>query len=232
MALKRKQSVIRTKRLNIYPLTDSEIRQLIDNCADEDLAGAYYQMLDGCTNDPHNRQWYAPWTMETREGNIRIGDLGFKGPAVSGSVEIGYGINKEFEGQGYTTEAAQAMVDWALEEENVLFVEAEADENNAASIHILEKLGFTMYGYGEEGPRFVKPKSETAFTSIGMCLGICLGLSVGMTIFDNMTTGLCIGLGVGLCLGAAKDKRNRERMDEIIKTRYGIDPEINADPAK
>lgn len=148
---------IKTKRLRLYPLSDSEIEKLIANCADEELAFAYSQMLDSCKKNPTLRQWYAPWTMETKDGT-HVGELGFRGPALDGSVEIGYGINKEFEGQGYTTEAATALIEWVFDNEDVLFVEAEADENNSASIHILEKIGFKKYGYGEEGPRFVRAK--------------------------------------------------------------------------
>lgn len=153
-----KEFKIKTKRLMLYPLSDSEIQRMIDACSDEGLAAAYSQMLDCCRANPEVRQWFAPWTMELKDGKARIGSLGFRGPATDGSVEIGYGIDREYEGFGYTTEAAEALINWAFENDGVLFVEAEADENNAASIHILEKLGFQKYGAGEEGPRFVKAK--------------------------------------------------------------------------
>lgn len=213
-------TIIKTKRLKLYPLSNEEIQTLIDDSEDEGLACAYSQMLLECKNNPCKREWYAPWTMETKNGK-HIGELGFRGPASNNSVEIGYGINKEFEGQGYTTEAATSLIEWAFDNEDVLFVEAEADENNAASIHILEKLGFRKYGYGKEGPRFVKAKPDMSYTSIGMCLGLCFGLSIGMLIFNNMTMGMCAGLAIGLCFGAAKDARNKAKMSEIMSNKYG-----------
>lgn len=212
--------IIKTKRLELYPLSDSEIQKLIDNSTDESLTCAYSQMLLDCKNNPSQREWYAPWAMETKEGN-HIGELGFRGPASDHSVEIGYGINKEYEGQGYVSEAAEALINWAFSNEDILFVEAEADENNAASIHILEKIGFKQYGYGEEGPRFVKAKPDMSYTSIGMCLGLCFGLSIGMLIFDNMTMGMCTGLAIGTCFGSAKDNQNKAKMSIIMADKYG-----------
>ncbi len=45
-----------------------------------------------------------------------IGNAGFKGPADStGTVEIAYGITPGFEGHGYATEAATALVAFAFE---------------------------------------------------------------------------------------------------------------------
>ena len=219
--MKAKTPCIKTKRLVLYPLSDAEIQELIDSCSDADLAAAYTQMLEGCKSNPEARIWYAPWTMEKKEGKIRIGDLGFKGPAEDDSVEIGYGINKEYEGQGYTTEAVKAAIAWAFDQD-VLFVEAEAEESNGASIHILEKLGFTKYGQGEEGPRFVCTKPDTSYTSLGMCCGLCLGMSIGLSVFDNMTIGMSIGLALGVALGAAKDKQEKAKMNKIKKARYGV----------
>ena len=212
--------IIKTKRLELYPLSDREIQKLIDNSTDESLTCAYSQMLLDCKNNPTQREWYAPWAMETKEGN-HIGELGFRGPASDHSVEIGYGINKEYEGQGYVSEAAEALINWAFSNEDILFVEAEADENNAASIHVLEKIGFKQYGYGEEGPRFVKAKPDMSYTSIGMCLGLCFGLSIGMLIFDNMTMGMCTGLAIGTCFGSAKDNQNKAKMSIIMADKYG-----------
>ena len=220
--MKEKKLIIKTKRLNIYPLSDREIQDLIDNCPDEGLAAAYGQMLEGCRNNPEQRQWYAPWAMETKEDKKRIGTLGFRGPVSENSVEIGYGIDKEFEGQGYTTEAVKVLLDFAFDGDEVLFVEAEADENNAASIRILEKLGFTRYGQGEEGPRFVKEKPELSYTGIGMCIGTSIGIALGMCVFDNLAIGLSMGLCIGLCLGAGYDSKVKKKISEIKKNKYGL----------
>ena len=60
------------------------------------------------------------------------------------------------------TEAVQAMIRWAFAQQDVDFVEAEADPDNRASQRILEKCGFVPNGKtGEEGPRFVVERPQT-----------------------------------------------------------------------
>ena len=80
-----------------------------------------------------------------------------RGLNTDGSVEIGYGISKEFCGKGYATEAVNAVVDWAMEQSGIARIEAETDPDNTASQRVLEKCGFIPTDViGEEGPRFIK----------------------------------------------------------------------------
>ena len=59
---------------------------------------------------------------------------------------IGYGIARSHWGQGLTTEAAQAVVGWAFSHPAVVRVYAEADERNAGSRRVMEKLGMQHEG--------------------------------------------------------------------------------------
>lgn len=93
-------------------MSDEEIEALIQ-VPDEALHTDYKEMLAGRRKDPKNRIWYAPWRTMRKGDLISLGDLGFKGPPRKKAVEIGYGILKEHEGKGYTTEAVQAMAEWA-----------------------------------------------------------------------------------------------------------------------
>ena len=127
--------MVETNRMNIYPLSLDRMDEVIKNEPDEEMKKAYGEM---------------------KEGNIPVGDLCFKGLEENGSVEIGYGIKPEFEGQGLTTEAVVAMCQWAIKQEGVNCIEAETDPDNRASQRVLEKAGFLPNGViGEEGPRFV-----------------------------------------------------------------------------
>lgn len=146
---------VTTKRLVLTPMTDTETETLIVQTQDEELRAAYGEMLEGCRKDPAHRIWYVPWKMTLRDGGAMIGDLCFKGPARDNAVEIGYGIQPAYEGNGYTTEAVKAMVQWAFGQPDVVFVEAETEPQNKASQRILEKCGFVPDGTGKEGPRFV-----------------------------------------------------------------------------
>lgn len=147
--------MITTERLTIYPLPDSEIHILIDNENDEEMRLAYMSMLSGCTSNPEQRIWYAPWAIQCKSDEKIVGDLCFKGFNSDGMVEIGYGIYPEFQGKGFMTEAVAAMVKWAFKQSGVSRVEAETEPNNTASQKVLLKAGFKPNGVmGEEGPRY------------------------------------------------------------------------------
>lgn len=157
MAVKKEMSV-KTNRLLLEPMTDDEIRTLIMNTSDLELKNAYSEMLDSCMNDVVNRVWYAPWKILLESSKEQIGSIGFKGPPINHSVEIGYNIDSPHEGNGYATEACKGLIEWAFAQQDVLFIEAETAADNAASIRILEKLEFKPNGTGEEGLRFIKEK--------------------------------------------------------------------------
>lgn len=62
----------------------------------------------------------------------------------SGTVEIGYGLAEPYRGNGYGTEAAEALCVWLLTEAGATSITATGVEaDNLASRRVLEKLGFT-----------------------------------------------------------------------------------------
>jgi ribosomal-protein-alanine N-acetyltransferase len=82
------------------------------------------------------------WLMIHAAERTVIGDTGFKGkPGGEGTVEIGYSVLPAYRGQGFATEAARALVDWALAQRDVRRIIAECSPENVASIRVLEKLG-------------------------------------------------------------------------------------------
>lgn len=151
---------LETERLRLYVASQAEMEQLIERQNDGELKKAYQEMLDGCLAHPKQGEWYAIWLV-TRHDGVQVGDLSFKGLNEDGSVEIGYGIKDEFQGQGYATEAVRAAVDWVLNQDGVLCVEAEAEPDNKVSQRVLAKCGFVLNGIvGEEGPRFVRKHNQ------------------------------------------------------------------------
>ncbi len=62
-------------------------------------------------------------------------------PDAEGTVEIGYGLQPGYRGQGYATEAVQAMVDWAFNQPGVQRIVAGCAEDNIASARVLDKMG-------------------------------------------------------------------------------------------
>jgi [ribosomal protein S5]-alanine N-acetyltransferase len=86
--------------------------------------------------------------MVERETGSVVGDVGFIGPPdSSGLVEVGYSVIPGCRRRGYATEAARAIVEWALTERTVEIVVAGCAEDNAASIRTLERVGFRRTGH-------------------------------------------------------------------------------------
>lgn len=148
---------IETARLCLTLATDEEMECAIEAEADAELKKAYGEMLHGAQEHPEMRELYAMWFIKSKEEpDIVIGDMCFKGLSKDGMVEIGYGVYPTYQNHGYATEAVMALVDWVIKREGVKSVTAEAEEDNAASLRILDKCGFVADGtHGAEGPRFI-----------------------------------------------------------------------------
>jgi len=86
---------------------------------------------------------------------VVVGSMGFygpPGPAADGApeAEVGYGLVEEARGAGLATEALQAMI--AAAETAGVRVRASVLPDNAASIRVLAKCGFTdLRGSNEDG---------------------------------------------------------------------------------
>lgn len=160
--IKAERLSIKTERLNIYPLTDEELQDIINNEPNEVLKDAYSEMLAGCRRNPERRIWHTLWVLQLNDGSGNIaGSLSFKGLDENGVVEIGYGINPRYEGRGLMTEAVSAVVHWASQQPGVLSIEAETAPDNIASQRVLEKAGFVPSGaVGIEGPRYIWRNSK------------------------------------------------------------------------
>jgi RimJ/RimL family protein N-acetyltransferase len=76
-----------------------------------------------------------------------VGDAGFKGaPDSAGAVEIGYAILESQRRRGYATAAVRLLLDIAAAEPNARLVRAVISPDNAASIAVVTRAGFTHQG--------------------------------------------------------------------------------------
>jgi RimJ/RimL family protein N-acetyltransferase len=90
---------------------------------------------------------FGVWVMIERDGGSVVGDIGFIGPPDgTGSIEVGYSVLPDRRRRGCATEAANAIVEWALSQAGVCLVVAGCDGDNAPSIRTLERLGFHRTG--------------------------------------------------------------------------------------
>lgn len=201
-----KEIKLRTRRLDILPMETAEIEQLI-HTSTGDLQQAYSEMLQLSLAHPEDRIWYVPWKILLRKTGQFIGDAGFKGPVSHGAVEIGYGLEEEFRGAGYMTEAGDALVDWSFDQKGIFAVDAETEPDNEMSQNVLKKLGFEPNGQGMEGPRFRKLKPIRPWTPICIAIGVGLGLALGK-IADIQSIMMCVGLVFGCALGSALCSRD------------------------
>lgn len=152
---------IQTERLRILPLSLAELQALVNQykCDAPELSQAYGEMLYHCQEYPDQFLWYTSWKFCKKESATVVGYAGFKGLSNGKHVEIGYGVDAQYEGNGYATEGVKGLCQWAFSTDQVTFIEAETEPDNAASQKVLQKNGFIATGKnGEEGPRFLLGK--------------------------------------------------------------------------
>jgi [ribosomal protein S5]-alanine N-acetyltransferase len=80
--------------------------------------------------------------------NRMIGYANFHGPpgindtGEPNAVALGYTVFSDFRGQGFATEAGASLIEWAEREHGVARFVCGVLPDNAASMRVLEKLGF------------------------------------------------------------------------------------------
>jgi ribosomal-protein-alanine N-acetyltransferase len=101
---------------------------------------------------------FGPWVVIALAERAVVGSAGFVGPpGEDGEVELGYGIVEQHRNRGYATEAADALVAWALEQPGVERIVARSELGNLASTRVLEKIGLTRAGLDGQVALWVSP---------------------------------------------------------------------------
>jgi RimJ/RimL family protein N-acetyltransferase len=147
-----------TERLELVPLTLSQLKLwLYDisafekelNCSyrGEPLTGFMQEyvkaQIETITKDEGNYLFHTFWLIILKSDRIAVGSAAYKGvPNEHGEIEIGYGLGKEFEHNGYMTEAVREICNWGMEQEQVKNIIAETDMDGYASQRILQRVGF------------------------------------------------------------------------------------------
>lgn len=207
---------LKTKRLYLVPTSIEELDKRVLLMEEGELRQAYQEMLNGARKYPDLALLYVPWKICLRVSDTMIGDIGFKGGPIHGEVEVGYGLEEPYFGQGYMTEALAPLMQWAFTQKGVYAVSAQTLPENRFSQRVLVKNGFVPDGMGEEGPRFVKQKPMPSFLSLGISVGLCLGCAVGSGV-KNLGMGLSFGVLCGVIVGSAMDSVEKKKR-EACKT--------------
>jgi RimJ/RimL family protein N-acetyltransferase len=97
--------------------------------------------------DVLERRGYSFLAVTERDGGAIVGDGGLYPLAGEGpDIELGYTLARAAWGHGYATELGRALVAHALTEIGAPRVVAQVEPANAASRHVLEKLGLAQRG--------------------------------------------------------------------------------------
>lgn len=85
--------------------------------------------------------------LELKDSGAMIGEVGiFLAPAPASVGNIGWSIQRKFQGQGFAVEAARALLDFVFFERQLHRVTANSDARNVASTRVMESLGMRREG--------------------------------------------------------------------------------------
>ncbi|MHB0880720.1 GNAT family N-acetyltransferase [Paenibacillus sp. SEL1] len=91
------------------------------------------------------------WIIVEKDTQEIVGGIGFLGdPDQNGKIEIGFATNESHRRKGYCYEAAQKLIEWSLNHEEVQIVTARCAPDNNSSKNLLLKLGFQIDHKDEE----------------------------------------------------------------------------------
>ena len=154
-------SELETERLSIKLLSLTQLRLWISNisileteldckCDAEPMDSWFLNIINGqinrIENDPENYVYHSFWFIIRKSDKKVVGTIDFKSiPNELGEVEIGYGLGKEYEHNGYMAEAVKAFCEMALNNEKIKAVIAETEIENTSSQKILERCDFKEY---------------------------------------------------------------------------------------
>lgn len=148
---------LEAENLILRPLQTSDLDDLFEYAQDPDVYsyGMWqpYPSREACADDLNSlikrydagTLWW--WALVSKGDGKMIGrcELTDVVPHV-GRADIGYALNKKYWGKGYATEAIQKVMTYAFEAMTLNRIAATVLADNAASIHLLEKLGMTREG--------------------------------------------------------------------------------------
>jgi ribosomal-protein-alanine N-acetyltransferase len=138
---------IQTENLKLVLQTPEDVLAWIEGMSPSDRAQISPDWLARVRASTSADPWTCTFNIVQRCSNTVIGKCGYKGPpGRDGAVEIAYGVDAEYQGRGYASEAAQALVAQAFSTGLVRTVRAHTLLEVNASTRVLTKCGFERVG--------------------------------------------------------------------------------------
>ena len=117
--------ILKTERLEVVPLLPNQLKLWVENIPKlekdlncsyqaEPMEGLFLEIVKGQLEKTEKYSsdylWHSFWFLVRKSDRVVVGSADFKDiPNTDKEVEIGYGLGKEFEHNGYMTEAVQAL---------------------------------------------------------------------------------------------------------------------------
>ena len=147
---------IKTQRLLLRPIglqdletafayaSDAENTKFMTFLPDDDIEQTR-DFLERC-----ERQWQKQqpdyYEFAIVQGSRHIGGVSIYLDRSKNTCEFGWILDKNYHGMGYATEAAKAVLDFAVQELGVTHFVAHCDSENKASQNVMSKLGLNCIG--------------------------------------------------------------------------------------
>jgi len=156
------QPLIQTRRLELHHISAENLINLFEERSDKkSLAGASFTnplrvLIDfqgplawrvpQVKQDPLVNKWFVRWIV-LKENREVIGSTSFhSAPDELGMLEIGLGIETDYQNQGYAKEALLGMWLWALGFPEVKRLRYTVSPENHPSIAVIKYFGFNFMG--------------------------------------------------------------------------------------
>lgn len=151
---------IRTERLELTPLSVADAADMVDVLADpglyaviggapprlDELRARYEHQVRGGSAD--GRESWHNWIVRVRPGHDAVGFV--QATISEEGADIAWVVGVPWQGRGYATEAARALVDW-LVARGVTTITAHIADAHRPSEIVAERIGLVRTGTVEDG---------------------------------------------------------------------------------
>ncbi len=148
--------LLTTERLTLRPFTLADAPAVVRLLSDREVAKTLTVPFPYGLR--HAREWiasHAPaaerserfaWAITAKEADRLMGAIELRVHSQPHVGELGYWLGRDFWGQGYMTEAAQAVLAYGFREVGLYRIQAKHWHNNPASGRVMQKIGMTYEG--------------------------------------------------------------------------------------
>lgn len=147
-----KNIIIATSRLILRPITLKDVKDMFEFSSDEENTYFVYDKHESLKDTKDNIADFfmsAPlgkYGIELKDRKKLIGSIDIRVNKEHQSAEIGYILNRNFQKQGYMTEAAEKIIQLGFEELKLHKIFSSCDERNDASSNVLKRIGMVYEG--------------------------------------------------------------------------------------